>query len=451
MARSTPLTPQAAAIRVIEKLRTAGHEALLAGGCVRDVLLGLEPKDYDVATDARPERVLELYPRGRGVGAAFGVVLVRVGGQAIEVATFREDATYSDGRRPDAVTFSDARHDARRRDFTLNGLFADPLEPERGSGPSIPGVGRIIDFVGGVADLRAGVIRAIGEADERLGEDFLRMLRAVRFAARLGFELDPETARAIQRHAPRLADISRERIGQEVQRMLGIHDTSATPSHSNHPGTDPRARAAQLLQTLGLDAPTLDEPSSSRAATTLARLDIEASYPAALAAWAVDRHAAQRSLRSAAAWVRKDGRELTRRWRAALCLSNEQSDELNGVLAVIDRAADWPTLGVAARKRLLADPHWDQAWRVMRAMQQDELIQAINTDTTELRGGPGVAPPPLVDGSDLIAAGLTPGPAFGPLLRHIYDAQLEGRVTTRDQAMALVAAGAMTSTPTALK
>ncbi len=197
-----------AAVEVVRRLSEAGYTAYFAGGCVRDRLMGLEPTDYDVASDARPEQVGALFGGAHRVGESFGVMLVSAMGHQIEVATFRSDGFYSDGRRPDTVTFSDAGHDARRRDFTINGLFEDPLS------------GRVIDFVGGQADLEARLIKAIGDPEARLAEDRLRMLRAVRFAARFSFAIDAATAEAIRGGAEDLGRISRERIGQEVRRML---------------------------------------------------------------------------------------------------------------------------------------------------------------------------------------------------------------------------------------
>ncbi|MCH7994391.1 MAG: CCA tRNA nucleotidyltransferase, partial [Planctomycetes bacterium] len=194
-----------AALRILEKLRARGHTALLAGGCVRDMLLSIPPKDYDVATDATPKRVVRIFPRSRTVGAKFGVVLVRQYGHDIEVATFRSDGTYSDGRHPDTVVFGTDVEDARRRDFTINGLFFDPIEE------------RVIDHVDGRRDLEAGVIRTIGEPEARFAEDHLRMLRAIRFAARLGFVIEPRTMAAIKCLAQRLGDISTERVWLELE------------------------------------------------------------------------------------------------------------------------------------------------------------------------------------------------------------------------------------------
>ena len=200
-----------AAEQVVRRLQQAGYTAYFAGGCVRDMRLGIEPVDYDVATEARPPQVVELFRHSRLVGEAFGVVLVRLMGCDVEVATFR------DGRRPDHVDFSDARHDAHRRDFTVNGMFYDPLAD------------RLIDYVGGQEDLRRRVIRCIGEPAQRFDEDYLRMLRAVRFAARLGWPIDPATAQAIADHAPRLARISRERIGMEEALRLNLVNVVADP------------------------------------------------------------------------------------------------------------------------------------------------------------------------------------------------------------------------------
>src|SRR5579885_424682 len=197
-----------AALDVVRRLRAAGYETYFAGGCVRDRLLGRAPLDYDVATAAPPEVVQRLFPRTVPVGAQFGVVLVLHGGGRFEVATFRSADAYVDGRRPSRVHFGSAREDAERRDFTINALFWDPLED------------RIIDFVGGEADLRAGVIRAIGDAAARIAEDRLRMLRAVRFAARFGFTIEPATQAAVVAAAPTLVDIAGERIGEEIVKLL---------------------------------------------------------------------------------------------------------------------------------------------------------------------------------------------------------------------------------------
>src|SRR5687768_2488329 len=215
------------ALAVVRRLRDAGHVAYFAGGCVRDALLGLEPKDYDVATDAPPDRVRELFPRTQAVGAAFGVILVRQGRSQIEVATFRKDLAYADGRRPEGVVFSTAEEDAKRRDFTINGMFFDPIEE------------KVIDYVGGQRDAVDRVLRAIGLADERFAEDHLRLLRAIRFAARFGLTIEPSTREAIARNVPHLVRITPERVAEELRLSL----TPVT-----------RGRAWDMIRQYGIDA-----------------------------------------------------------------------------------------------------------------------------------------------------------------------------------------------------
>ncbi len=396
-----------AAVRIAQTLTDAGHVAYLAGGCVRDELLGLTPKDYDVATDARPDRVRALFRNSRYVGEAFGVVLVRLQGEEVEVATFRTEWGYSDGRRPDHVQFSDAEHDAQRRDFTINGLFEDPA------------TNKVIDFVGGQEDLRLGLIRAIGDPNARFAEDYLRMLRAVRIAARLGFVIEPNTSAAIRAHADKLARISRERIGLEVQAML----------------TGPRpAEAVRLIQELHLDAPTLNEPHRCVAVPTVAALGPQPTYPCGLAAWMLDRHCGE-SLRTTEP---PPLRAVLKGWRDALCLSNEERDAVAAILSHLPTALRWPTLGVAQRKRLLAQAIWPQLWRLVQALgtayERADVVRAIEAEAPALFAD-DVAPPPLITGDDLIELGLQPGPAFRRILDAVYDAQLEGRITTRPEAL----------------
>ena len=269
-----------AAVHIVKVLRSAGHVAYLAGGCVRDQLLGRDPKDYDVATSAQPDAVTELFPRSHGVGEAFGVIVVRVDRYPVEVATFRLEWGYEDGRRPSSVRFTDAEHDAQRRDFTINGLFEDPLGPGDaavGELSTRPLEERIIDYVGGMQDLREGVLRAIGVPRDRFEEDYLRVLRAVRFASRLGFRIDPATGDAMRACAPGLARITRERIGLESRLIFEPHHGEA------------RFRAAQLLQQYGLDGPMLNGHHADAKLPTLETLDAAATYATVLGAWALDR------------------------------------------------------------------------------------------------------------------------------------------------------------------
>lgn len=407
-------------MHIVQVLRDAGHVAYLAGGCVRDMLLGREAKDYDVATDAAPPQVLKLFRRSQLVGEAFGVVLVIVDRAAVEVATFRTEWGYADGRHPDHVEFSDAEHDAKRRDFTINGLFYDPLERQ------------VLDYVGGQADLERRVIRAIGQPEQRFGEDYLRMLRAVRFAAGLGFAIDPATSEAMRHHGPELARISRERIGMEVKMML---------EHAS------RAEAARLMQGHHLDVPVLQEPTSEREPICLNALNDSSGvrYATALAAWALDRHV-EPHVGDDAASLRQSLRRLkavqiTRGWRKALVLSNEHRDELAALLKTLPDALRWDELSTAARKRLLARSDWDQIELLMRAADSLHTGErrdwpAFERQAAELRAE-GVAPDPLVTGDDLVAAGFTPGPMFKRILEAVYDAQLAGEVTTQPQALAL--------------
>jgi poly(A) polymerase len=477
MARAAdPARARSAATAIVQRLRDAGHTALFAGGCVRDELLGLAPTDYDIATDAVPMRVRELFPRSDAVGAAFGVVLVHTGGGAtgngasggraadgagpervsVEVATFRADGPYSDARRPDSIVFSDPRTDALRRDFTVNALFLDPLAPPDApdaptpvaltphaptAAPSDPPArGHIIDYVGGRADLNARVIRAVGDPDQRLREDHLRALRAVRFCARLGFTLDPATADAIRRHAAALKGVSRERIGDEIRRMLA------------HPS---RAEAVDLLASLGLDAATFDEARTSltpghprlRALSGVRAEPLP--LPLALAAWLADRS-------TPAAEPFAPGKPtraaLVARARRSLCLSNDECDGLANILGALDNLRDgWLAQPVARQKRSAARPGFAEALDLLAAEAsldagvQSGTVQtlpgSVRARVKELASTPGgVAPPPLIAGDDLIALGMKPGPGFKGLLERLYDEQLEGRLTSRQQGMELAKA-----------
>jgi poly(A) polymerase len=393
-----------AAALVVRELTQAGHEAYFAGGCVRDRLLGIAPADYDIATSARPEQVKSVFRRVREVGMSFGVMLVRIRTHEIQVATFRTDGVYSDGRHPDSVTFTDAEHDARRRDFTINGLFEDPLSD------------RIIDYVGGQADLEARILRAIGDPFARLREDRLRMLRAVRFAARFGLAIDPDTADAIRAEAGELRGVSRERIGHEVRRML---------SDAN------RAVAAWEMQYLGLDAPALQEPNRLTAPTRVGRLPDHAAFHTALAGWLLDRHepdAAHADLLAAA-----------NRWADALLLSNEERSAVHGALAVyVTLQSDWLHMGVARQKRLAASPQFTDGLMLLQATDRQAFVD-VRRHVLHLSES-GLVPGALIDGADLIEMGLSPGPLFSRVLSGVYDAQLEGTITSKDEAIRLARA-----------
>lgn len=408
-----PLTnARLAAVQIIAELQKQGHTAYLAGGCVRDALMGRVPKDYDVATDATPDVVQRLFPKSAAVGAAFGVIIVYTPAPKsqprfiTEVATFRAEGDYSDGRRPDEVRFTDAKEDASRRDFTINGLFAAPGSDHAADDAQND---KIIDYVNGQADLDAKLIRAIGDPGERFGEDYLRMLRAVRFASRLGFEIEAKTSAAIRAHARYLGQISRERIGQELLAMLQ--------------GPSP-VRALDLLQQHKLDAPTLNEDPNGHTLDASKELPERAEVPTRLAAWLLDRHGCE------AQYVR-----ILKRWRSALSLSNDHRDEINRLLKLMPMLDDWSDLPTAARKRLAAGPNWDQSLMLHQAIGGNAAT--IRTDTEQLaHDGIGLAPEPLLDGEDLIQNGFAPGPRFKTILDQAYNLQLEGQLTTREDALA---------------
>jgi len=439
-------TPLEAATFIVKLLREQGHVAYFAGGCVRDALLGLKPKDYDVATDAPPAKVASIFRNTQFVGEAFGVTLVKLKGFSVEVATFRKEWGYTDGRHPSHVEFSTAEQDAQRRDFTINGLFENPLATSEQD--------RIIDYVGGVADLKAGIIRAIGKPEDRFSEDYLRMLRAVRFASRFGFAIEEATANAIRHRAPYLGQISRERIGQEVQTMLSQPYARASTIRLGgctlQGGSRKALAAVQHLSNLNLDGPVLTEESMNIGLPILSALDDMDSpavdYPARLLGWMLDRHcsipgdgsASPDSFTPLRIMAAQKAEDVIDRWRRALVLSNGVTSALTDTLACMVRALEWSDMSVAQRKRLLAMPAWPRALAVLTARgylpDTESLVRHIRQDTHDLAGD-DLAPPPLLNGGDLIKMGQKPGPAFRRLLDEAYDEQLEGRLTSRQEAL----------------
>ncbi|HEX4124978.1 MAG TPA: CCA tRNA nucleotidyltransferase [Tepidisphaeraceae bacterium] len=418
---SSPDSNRSDALAVVRKLCDAGHVAYFAGGCVRDLLLGKSPGDYDVATDAPPARVRKLFINTQAVGAAFGVILVRIGTSTIEVATFRADEEYRDGRHPVAVRFTSAGEDARRRDFTINGLFLDPLAP--------PDHDRIIDFVGGRDDLAAGVIRAIGNPTERFDEDSLRLLRAVRFAARLGFTIEPATAAAIAAHAPQLKRITPERIADELRHML----TAST-----------RAAAWQLLLDLHLAPeifrflppratpprsgriPPVFELLSSNQPTSFG-LSLAAAYLSYRTATDLTELLAPPSIKSA-----------TRAMRQALRISNEESADFAGTLDGLHLLLTDPPPGIVQQKRFLARPTAPSTRQLLAALAAAGLLPANRAIVLESElarlSKTDYAPTPLLTGDHLIAMGLKPGRQFKRILDAVYDSQLAGAIQTLEEA-----------------
>lgn len=396
------IAPRAAALAIARLLRQKGHVAYLAGGCVRDELLGLEPTDYDLATDARPEQIQEVFPKARGVGESFGVMLVRFQGRTVEVATFRSDGPYHDGRRPSEVHYATAQEDAQRRDFTINGLFRDPES------------GDVVDFVGGQRDIATKTLRAIGDPQDRIREDRLRSLRAARFAARFSLQVDARTQAAIEATAAELKGVSRERVGGELRRMLA------------HPS---RLRAVTLLEQWGLDASALGEAHSAGELPRVAALSPRASFATALAAWSLDR-AARGVLVGVGHW--SEAVNLSLRERADLM-------ETRRIVGVI--AAEWRGFPKSARKRLASVPCFIGALDVLLGSDTDHAHTVRREVEALAREEGGLAPTPFVRGDDLVQLGFAPGPAFKRVLDGVYDLQLEGKVN--DPAAALAEARTM--------
>jgi poly(A) polymerase len=434
------MTEREFAVSVVERLRERGYDALWAGGCVRDELLGLVPQDYDVATSALPEEVRRLFPRSIGVGASFGVMKVlgpRGNPQPleVEVATFRSDVSYSDGRHPDRVVFSSAREDALRRDFTINGMFFDPLK------------GEVIDYVGGRADLSARVLRAIGDPAQRFAEDKLRLVRAIRIAARFELEIEPTTAGAISSMAPQILVVSAERIGDELEKML-VHPR--------------RAASMDLLLQVGLIDAILPElvpmrglPQGLPHAPTgdlwdhvmrvLQRVE-HPTFPLALAALLHDVGKPRTVGRTADRYTFYHHEHVGARIADEICLRLKLSNAIRSrVVWLVEKhqiLSDARRMRLSKLKVLLAHPGIEELLQLHLA---DALASEHSTDHVDycrqlLRewSPEELNPPPIITGDDLIQHGLTPGPDYKRLLDAVREAQLDGTVTTREQALELV-------------
>jgi poly(A) polymerase len=398
-------TRREAALAIVKRLREHGHQAFWAGGCVRDMLIGRTPKDYDVATDARPRRVGELFRATREVGVQFGVVLVRVRGFWTEVATFRTDLAYEDGRRPSGVVFGTARQDSERRDFTVNGMFYDPVGDE------------VVDYVGGRADLQAGLIRAIGDPAARLAEDHLRVLRAVRFAARLGFEIEPATRAALQANASTIEQVSPERVREELALMLA-------DCH--------RTRAFELMSELGL-LPHLwpgarwSAEQVSTAAAMLRLLDEPVNFELAWAAVLSGRS------------PEHCGRICRR-----LACSNATRKKVCWLVEKCRRLETAPRPTLSELKQLMAGEGFGDLMQLYRATllagggepdSHAEIQQRAAAIAPE-----AVHPDPFITGHDLLRIGIAPGPEYKRILDRLYDAQLNEVITTRREGLELLRA-----------
>jgi poly(A) polymerase len=443
------MTDREFAVDVVRRLRQSGYEALWAGGCVRDELLGTLPADYDVATSARPEEVTRVFSRTVEVGASFGVVEVigprRPDGTQpkVQVATFRSDGAYIDGRRPESVVFSSAKEDAERRDFTINGMFLDPLD------------GKVIDYVGGQKDLHAGILRAIGDPKARFREDKLRLLRAVRFATRFDFPIEPTTAAAIREMTAEMRVVSAERIADELKKML------------THPR---RARAVRQLDELGLLRHVLPEvedemkglpqgppgaPTGDLWEHTLQVLEVLdapqwperglVSFPLAFAALLHD-------VGKKRAWAREPGRHtfhghehIGKRLAGVACrrlkLSNVETARVEWLVLNHQYLCDAPRMRPSKLKPILVHPGIGELLALHRAdsVATGRSVEHVDFCERVLRVTPPgeLNPPPLLTGDDLLALGWEQGPLFKTVLDAVREAQLEGTTKTKEDAIRL--------------
>jgi putative nucleotidyltransferase with HDIG domain len=429
------MNPEALARAVVASLRNSGYQAYLVGGCVRDLLLGCHPKDFDVATDAPPGRIMQLFPTSGQVGAHFGVVLVRDEGAQVEVATYRSDRDYTDGRHPASVRFeSDPREDVLRRDFTINGLMMDPESS------------RVLDYVDGQADLKRRVIRAIGDPEIRFREDHLRLLRAVRFAARLGFEIEPATMAAIRAHHALIQKVSAERIREELVRIL----------------TEGGARRGfELLDDAGLLNDILPEIAAMKGVAqppefhpegdvwvhTLLLLE-KLDHATPTLAWGALLHdVGKPGTFRVAERIRFDGHveegvRLARAIFARLRFSGDDAEQVEALIGHHMQFKDVHHMRESTLKRFLRLPKFEEHLELHRldALSSNGRLENYDLARRKLQefGQEQLKPKPLVTGADLIAEGYRPGPQFSRMLSAAEDAQLEGRIATREEAVALV-------------
>ncbi len=419
---------------IVQRLRDAGFTAFYAGGCVRDALLGKSPKDYDVATDARPEQVQKLFPHTYAVGAHFGVIVVHERGHDFEVATFRSDGAYVDGRRPSDVTFSSPQTDAERRDFTINGLFFDPLKDE------------VIDYVGGRADLAARKLRAIGDAASRFREDKLRLLRAVRFAASLGFETDPATWAAVCQHARDIHDVSAERIREELVRIF----TSPTRVR----GFDLLVESGLMHEVLpeitalrGCEQPPQFHPEGDVFVHTRAMLGLLPEQVSVGLVFGVLFHdigkpgtfTVDETGRIRFNGHDKLGAEMAEIIMTRLRFSRDETDAVVAIVANHMHFMHVQDMRVAKLKRFMARPDFEDEMELHRvdcSSSNGDLsnYDFLRTKREEFASAP-LIPPPLLTGHDLKTLGISPGPRYKEILDAVSTRQLEGALTSREEAL----------------
>ncbi len=422
------------ALRVVETLRAAGHRALLAGGCVRDLLMGRTAKDWDIATDADPDQVASLFARTLPVGAHFGICVVVLEEGHYEVARFRRDGPYVNGRHPTSVEAADARADALRRDFTINGLFFDPANRE------------IIDYVGGRADIERGLLRAIGDPVERFAEDYLRLLRCVRFAARLGFAIEESTYAALCAHAPRIDAVSPERIEDELTRMLTERGVVRGLELLMDSGLL-RVVLPEVADLRGVQQPPEFHPEGDVWNHVLLVMDQLREPPAELA-WAALLHDIGKKptfeVRDRIRFNRHDvvGARMAEHICRRLRMSNARSTRICDLVVQHMRIRNVPDMRESKRRRFLRQDAFAQLLELHRAdcmgcHRKMDLYEYCLGQLDDL-GEEDLRPSPLLSGRDLLALGMEPGPMVGRVLERLEDAQLEGALHSREEALTWV-------------
>jgi poly(A) polymerase len=424
------------AISIVRKLVEAGHQAVFAGGCVRDMLREVEPKDYDIATSATPVEVLGLFPKSHAVGAAFGVIVVHREGHNFEVATFRRDSGYSDGRRPDSVEFTSAEEDAKRRDFTVNGLFFDPLK------------NKVLDFVGGREDLERKILRAIGDPRARFSEDHLRLLRAVRFSTMLGFPIEEKTWAAVCDLAPTIRTVSAERIRDELVRIF-LHPDRVRGFDLLMASGLMKEVLPEILELKGCEQPPQWHPEGDVFTHTRLMLELlpaQVSLPLVLSVLFHDIAKPATFARDETGRIRFNGHdakgaEMTEEILRRLKFPN---DVIGPTVAAVENHMafkDVQKMRTSKLKRFIARPTFEDEMELHRVdcMSSNGLVdnyEYLRAKQAEFAAEPQpLIPEPLVSGHDLIAMGQAPGPCFRDLLVAVQNLQLEGALTTREQAL----------------